>query len=70
MEVDGVMPQRQLQIIRPGRTNGTDLPHALHTLIDPQHPGDAAFRQHLIEDVGLGLSLLRQGLEQFITQVR
>ena len=61
MEIDGVMPQSQLQIVRPGGANRADGPYTLYALIHPQHSGNPTLGQALINDIRLGLPQLRQG---------
>ncbi|SCI74067.1 Uncharacterised protein [uncultured Clostridium sp.] len=53
VDVQGVMPQRQLQIIGSGGADRPYHPHPFHTLIHPHHAGNAALRQALIDDVRL-----------------
>ena len=66
MEVQGVMPHGQGDIVVPGGAHRPNVPHLLHRLEHRQHPGDASLGGGLIDDVRLGHPQLGQGLFQVV----
>ena len=66
MDIDRVMAQGQLQIVGPGGADGADGARLAGVLIDPQHPGDAALGQALVDDVGVGDPHLGESLPEVV----
>ena len=66
MDVQGVVAQRQFNVIGAGGADAAKGTDSVQGLVDCQHPGDAALGGDLIDDVGLSVAKLRLGLFQVV----
>ena len=70
MNVQGVMAQRQFDVIGAGGADAAKGTDSVQGLVDCQHPGNAALGGDLIDDVGLRIAKLRLGLFQVVQHHR
>ena len=66
MNVQGVMAQRQFDVIGAGGADAAKGTDSVQGLVDCQHPGDAALGGDLIDDVSLSVAKLRLSLFQIV----